>query len=415
MKNRRVVVTGIGVISPIGNDKDTFWKACCDGRSGVGYITLFDATDFDARIAAEVKDFNPSLFLSRKETKRMDRFVQFAVCAAKMSTQDSGLDLAKEDLLRIGVIVGSGIGGLDVMEEQHNNFLRGGPKKLSPFLIPMLIVNMAPGQISISLGLKGPNSCVATACSSGNHAIGDSLRIIQRGEADVMFAGGTEACITNLGVGGFCALKALSTRNDDPEKASRPFDKERDGFVMGEGAAVVVLEEYERAKRRGARIYAELTGYAMTSDAFHMTAPAPDGAGARRCMQEAIKDAGIQPADIDYINAHGTSTPLNDKTETRAVKEALGDAVARKISISSTKSMTGHLLGAAGGIEFAVLCMALHEGIIPPTINYVTTDPECDLDYTPNEVKRKPIEVAMSNSLGFGGHNATLIASRLDT
>ncbi|MBI2870352.1 MAG: beta-ketoacyl-ACP synthase II [Candidatus Omnitrophica bacterium] len=415
MTKRRVVVTGIGVISPIGSGIDAFWRACCEGKSGVSRITQFDATGFDTQIAAEVRGFDPSPFLLPKEAKRTDRFVQFAVAGAVMATEDAGLDLAKENLFRAGVVVGSGIGGLDVMEEQHNAYLKGGPGRLSPFLIPMLIVNMAPGQISIKLGLKGPNSCVATACSSGNHAIGDSLRIIQRGEADVMYAGGTEACITRLGVGGFCALKALSTRNDAPERASRPFDVGRDGFVMGEGAAIVILEELERARRRGARIYAELTGYGMTSDAYHMTAPAQDGEGASRCMLETMKDAGVHPADIDYINAHGTSTPLNDKMETLAIKSALGEKLARSVSISSTKSMTGHLLGAAGGIEFAITSLALYHGIIPPTINYENQDPECDLDYTPNKAEKKPIEVAMSNSFGFGGHNATLIARRLDS
>jgi 3-oxoacyl-[acyl-carrier-protein] synthase II len=413
MSKRRVVVTGIGVVSPIGNDKETFWKSCQEGRSGVGKITQFDATGFDAQIAAEVKDFDPSPFLAPKERKRTDRFVQFAVVSAKMAAKDAGLELEKEDLHRAGVVVGSGIGGLDVMEIQHNNYLAGGPGRLSPFLIPMLIVNMAPGQISISLGLKGPNLCVATACSSGNHAIGDSMRIIQNGEADIMFSGGTEACITTLGIGGFCALKALSRRNDEPQRASRPFDKERSGFVMGEGAAIVVLEEYERAKKRGAHIYAEITGYGRTADAYHMTAPSLDGDGARRCMEEAIKDAELKPADIDYINAHGTSTPLNDKIETKAIKDVFGADQARKVSISSTKSMTGHLLGAAGGIEFAICCLALDDGVIPPTINYENPDPECDLDYTPNKLVKKPIQVALTNSLGFGGHNATLILRRI--
>lgn len=409
--NRRVVVTGLGVVSPIGSSVEKFWGSLCEGKGGVGLITAFDATEFDSRISAEVKDLDPSLYISKKELRRMEKFVQYAVVASIMAVNDSGLNIANEDPYRIGVMVGSGIGSLRIIEEQYTVFLEKGPSRFSPFLIPMLIVNMAPGYIAITLKIKGPNSCVATACATGSHAIGDAFRIIQRGEADVMIAGGTESCITSLGIGGFCSMKALSTRNDDPEHASRPFDRDRDGFVMGEGSGVVILEELEHAKKRSSKIYAEVAGYGMTADAYHMTSPSPDGDGAAKAMELALKDARLNPEDISYINAHGTSTQLNDKVETMAIKKAFKD-YAKKVTISSTKSMTGHLLGAAGGVEFVVCCLAITNGVIPPTINYTTPDPECDLDYCPNIARRVPVTACLSNSLGFGGHNATLIVKK---
>ncbi|MDD5436025.1 MAG: beta-ketoacyl-ACP synthase II [Candidatus Omnitrophica bacterium] len=414
MQNRRrVVVTGLGAISPIGNTIDELWKSLLEGKSGVRRLTCFDPTHFTSKIAAEVRNFDPSPYLSPKEIRRMDRFVQFAVCSAKIAMADSGIHLDKEDRNNIGVLIGSGIGGLHTVEAEHRQYIALGPEKgpgrISPFLIPMLIVNMASGQTSITLGLKGPNSAVATACATSNHAIGDALRIIQRGEAEIMVCGGTEAATTHMGFGGFCALKALSTGyNDHPEKASRPFDKNRDGFVMGEGAGIIILEEAERAVKRGAKIYCELVGYGMSGDAYHMTAPDPDGDGGVRCMTAAIKDAGLKPKDVDYINAHGTSTYYNDKIETAAIKKVFGDH-AKKLAISSTKSVMGHLLGAAGGVELIASALAIKEGIIPPTINYETPDPECDLDYVPNKPRAAKIKVAMSNALGFGGHNAALI------
>lgn len=409
--DRRVVVTGLGVVSPVGSSIDKFWSSLCEGRGGVGFITAFDASDFDSKIAAEVKDFDPSLFISAKDIKRLEKFVQYALAASFMAVQDSELDIPKLDPYRIGVLVGSGIGSLRIIEEQHKVFLEKGPSRLTPYLIPMLIVNMAPGYIAINLRVKGPNSCVATACATGSHAIGDAYRIIQRGDADIMIAGGTESCVTHLGIGGFCAMKALSTRNDDPEHASRPFDRDRDGFVMGEGAGIVILEELEHAKKRQAKIYAEVAGYGMTADAYHMTAPCPDGDGAAKAMERALSDAKISPEDISYINAHGTSTQLNDKIETLAIKSVFR-AYAKKVPISSTKSMTGHLLGAAGGVEFIVCCLSICHNIIPPTINYATPDPDCDLDYCPNIARKIPVNVSLSNSLGFGGHNATLIAKK---
>ena len=403
------MVTGLGVISAVGNDVASFFSALQEGRSGTGPLTTFDASAFDSRIAAEVKGFDPAAYgFSTKEIRRMEKFVQYAVVTTKQAVTDAGLDLEKEDRNRMGVVVGSGIGSLHIIEEQHKVLLEKGPARLTPFLIPLLIVNEAAGQVSITFGLKGPNSCVATACASGSHAIGDAFRIIERGDADVMVTGGTESCITTLGVGGFCALKALSTRNDAPEKASRPFDRERDGFVMAEGAGIVILESLEHAKKRSANIYAEIVGYGMTADAYHMTAPDPDGEGAMRAMLLALKDAGINPQEVDYINAHGTSTALNDKIETLAIKRAFG-SYAKKLMVSSTKSMTGHLLGAAGGVEFVACCLAIKEGLVPPTINYEYPDPDCDLDYVPNTARRAKIEVAISNSLGFGGHNATLV------
>lgn len=413
MNDIRVVITGMGVITPIGNSVKDFWRANCEGKSGSGPITRFDATGFDTRFAAEIKDFDPLRYMSAKEVKRTARFCQIAIAASKEAIQDSGLELDKEDPYRIGVFVGSGIGGLDVIEEQHGILLSKGPSRMSVFTIPMLITNMAPGQISITFGLKGPNVSIATACASAAHAIGEAYYTIKTGEADVMITGGTEACITPTGVGGFCACKALSTRNDQPQKASRPFDRERDGFVMGEGAGILVLETLEHAKRRGANIYAELIGYGANGDAYHMTAPAPDGEAASRCMQLALDSARINPEDVDYINAHGTSTPLNDKIETMAIKKVFGDR-AYKIPISSTKSMTGHLLGAAGAVELIACVLAIKNGIIPPTINYEYPDPECDLDYVPNTPRDSRVDVALSNSLGFGGHNATLIVRRFE-
>lgn len=409
---KRVVVTGMGVISPLGNNLATFWQALKNSQSGIGRITSFDASKFDCRIAGEVKDFNPEEYgMSSKDTKRMAKFVQFAVACAKQVITNAGLDLDKLDTNRIGVVVGSGIGSLQTMEDEHNIYLAKGPSRLSPFLIPMLIVNEASGQIGINFGLKGPNSCVTTACASGSHAIGDAFRIITYGDADVMVCGGTESCITTLGVGGFCALKGLSTRNDEPQRASRPFDRERDGFVMAEGCGLVVLESLEHAHKRKANIIAEIVGYGMSCDAYHITAPDPEGEGAARAMTAALKDARLNPEDIDYINAHGTSTKLNDKIETQAIKRSFG-AYAKKVMVSSTKSMTGHLLGAAGGVEFVACVLSIRDGIIPPTINYEFPDPDCDLDYVPNLARKTNVDVCMSNSLGFGGHNASLIVKK---
>jgi 3-oxoacyl-[acyl-carrier-protein] synthase II len=412
MSEHRVVVTGLGAVTPMGNDVPAFWQALKNGRSGVGPLTTFDAAKFDSRIAGEVKGFDPVIYgLSSKDTRRMDKFVQYAVASAHQAVKQAGLDFSQEDPQRIGVLIGSGIGSLRIIEEQHMVYLEKGPGKLSPFLIPMLIVNEASGHVAITFGLKGPNSCIATACASGSHAIGDAFKILQRGDAEVMITGGTESCITHLGVGGFCALKALSLRNDNPQAASRPFDNERDGFVMAEGCGLVVLETLEHAKARKAEILAEITGYGCFCDAYHITAPDPDGSGAALAMTEALKDAGINCEEVDYINAHGTSTKLNDKVETLAIKKALGGQ-AKKVMVSSTKSMTGHLLGAAGGVEFVVCCLALQFGIVPPTINYQHPDPDCDLDYVPNTAREKKLNICMSNSLGFGGHNATLVVKR---
>lgn len=408
MGNRRVVVTGLGVISPVGNKIPDFWKALAEGKSGVTKLTKFDPAPFTSQIAAEVKNFDPTPYIPAKELRRMDIFVQYAMVAFKEMLNDSGLDMSREDPFMVGVLVGSGIGGLHTIEQQYKNYLEKGPSRISPFLIPMLIVNMASGQISITLGAKGPNYSVVTACASGNHAIGGAFHIIKKGEADLMITGGAEGCITPLGFGGFCAAKALSTRNNEPERACRPFDKERDGFIMGEGAGIILLEEEKHAKKRGAKIYAEITGYGMSSDAYHMTAPDPDGSGAAQSMKNALGDAGIKPKEVSYINAHGTSTQLNDKVETLAIKKVFGD-YAKKVPISSTKSETGHLLGAAGGIEAIASCLAIKENLIPPTINYEFPDPECDLDYVPNQARKAKVNVALSNSLGFGGHNATLI------
>jgi len=402
------VVTGAGAVTPVGNDVPTLWRTLLAGQSGIGPIRSFDAAAFESRIAGEVKGFDPARYLSPKEIKRSERFVQFAIAAAKQAVADAGLRLEQEDPFRCGAVIGTGIGSMHLIEEQHSALLAKGPKKLSPFMIPMLICNMAPGHVAIDLGLKGPNFCTTTACASGTHGVGEAFRILQRGGADVMLGGGTESCITPLTVGGFCALMALSRRDGDPTKASRPFDKERDGFVIGEGAGVVVLEELEHAKQRGARIYAEMVGYGATADAFHMTAPDPDGAGAAKAMALALEDARMSPGEVTYLNAHGTSTELNDKIETLAIKETFKDA-AKRVAVSSTKSMMGHLIGGAGGVEAVISVLAIHHGAMPPTINYEHPDPDCDLDYIPNQARQAPVEAALSNSLGFGGHNATVI------
>ncbi len=407
----RVVITGVGAVTPIGNTVSQAWSNLIKGVSGTDLLTQIPesiASHFHSRVSAEVKNFDPAKYVPAKQIKKSDRFVHFALAGTKMALEDSALNLLKEDLEQIGVLVGSGIGGLRTIEEQHKVLLEKGPERISPFLIPMLIVNMAPGQISIQYGLKGPNNCVATACATGSHAIGDAFKIIQRQEAIVMIAGGTESCITALGFGGFDAMKALSTHNESPKSASRPFDATRNGFVMGEGCGVVILEELGHALKRNAKIYAEIVGYGMTSDATHMTSPDPKGGGASRCMVRAMQDANVKPEQVDYINAHGTSTPLNDKVETLAIKNTFGPELSKKVMVSSTKSMTGHLLGAAGGVEAIFTVLAIKEGIIPPTINYKHPDPDCDLDYVPNEARAVKVKVALSNSLGFGGHNATI-------
>ncbi|MFH1691484.1 MAG: beta-ketoacyl-ACP synthase II [Candidatus Omnitrophota bacterium] len=405
---RRVVVTGFGAVSPLGNTSEELWQGLVSGKSGIDKITYFDASAYDAQIAGQVKNFNPEDFMSKKEVKHTEKFVHYAMAAAQECVAKAAFDFQQHDLTRFGVLIGSGIGSLRIIEEQHEVLLRRGPSKLTPFLIPMLIVNEASGHVSMRYGFKGPNSCVATACATGNHAIGDAYRIIQYGDADVMLAGGTEGAVTTLGVGGFCALKSLSRRNDEPQKASRPFDKDRDGFVMGEGAGLVILEEMQHALKRGAKIFCEVAGYGMSGDAYHITAPDPSGDGCVRAMRAALKDAFLTPQDISYVNAHGTSTYLNDKIETLALKKVFQDYV-KKLSVSSTKSMTGHLLGAAGGVEFIACCLAMQEGIVPPTINLDTPDPECDLDYVAHKARSVKISAAMSNALGFGGHNASLI------
>ncbi|MCG3175877.1 MAG: 3-oxoacyl-[acyl-carrier-protein] synthase 2 [Candidatus Omnitrophica bacterium] len=407
----RVVVTGLGAVTPVGNNVKDFWDSLVSGKSGVATIASFDASRFDSRIAAEVKAFDPNLSIPAKEAKRMERFTRFGVAAAAEALKDSGIQMDREDPAECGVIVGAGIGALGLIEETHTLLIEKGPDKLSPFLIPLMIINMASGWISILHNFRGPNLAVVTACATGTHAIGEAMRAIQHGQAKVMIAGGTEACITPLGIGGFCALRALSKRNDAPQAASRPFDAERDGFVMGEGAGVVVLEELEHAKARGAKIYCELVGYAMNGDAYHMTAPRPDGEGAARCMALTLKDAGLNPQDVQYINAHGTSTELNDKIETLAIKTVFGDH-AKDLMINSTKSMTGHTLGAAGGIEFVAMCLSVDRQELHPTINLSSPDPECDLDYVPNTARKAKVEAALSNSLGFGGHNTSLAVKR---
>ncbi|PJW15041.1 beta-ketoacyl-[acyl-carrier-protein] synthase II [Geobacillus sp. Manikaran-105] len=407
MEKRRVVVTGIGAVTPLGNDAETTWKNIIAGQSGIDIVTRVNPDDFPAKVAAEVKDFDPSLFIDRREARKMDRFTQFAVAAALMAVKDANLNIHESNAERVGVWIGSGIGGMETFEQQFEIFQQRGYRRVSPFFVPMMIPDMAAGQVSIILGAKGMNSCTVTACATGANSIGDAFRVIQRGDADVMIAGGTEAPITKMSFAGFCANTALST-NPDPKTASRPFDKNRDGFVMGEGAGIIVLEELEHALRRGAKIYAEIVGYGATADAYHITAPAPGGEGGVRAMRLALQDAGLQPEDIDYINAHGTSTEYNDKYETIAIKEVFGDH-AYKLAISSTKSMTGHLLGATGAVEAIFSVLAIRDGVIPPTINYETPDPECDLDYVPNEARRQTVRAVLSNSFGFGGHNATLI------
>ena len=411
--NRRVVITGMGLICGSGNTKEEVWSNLLAGRSAVAPVTRFDISAFPVRIAGEVKDFDPLKFIEKKEVKKMDPFIHYAVAASQEAMDDSGLRVTEANCTRLGTYIGSGIGGFGTIEREHEKYLRGGPGKISPFFIPAAIVNLAAGQVSIRFGLKGPNSATCTACSTGAHAVGDSFKIIQRGDADAMVCGGAEAAITPMGVGGFAAMRALSTRNEDPEHASRPFDADRDGFVIGEGAGVLVLEELEHALARGAKIYAEMAGYGMSSDAFHITQPSENGDGAVRVMTNAIKDAGIEPHEVDYINAHGTSTFYNDRLETLAIKSVFGDS-AYSIPVSSTKSMMGHLLGAAGGVEAGVIALALRDQIIPPTANLEKPDPDCDLDYVPNVARRRPMRFALSNSFGFGGTNAAVIMKRYD-
>lgn len=405
---RRVVVTGVGMLTPVGMDTETTWEGLINGKSGIGPLTFFEDKDFPTQIAGEIKGFEAAQYIELKEIKKMDRFIHLAIAASQMAMDDAGLKTTPENADRVGVMVGAGIGGLPAIERYYKAYLEKGYRKISPFMIPMLIINEASGQISIRFGAKGPNSAVVTACATGTHCIGDSFKMIQRGDADAMIAGGTESCICPIGMGGFCAMKALSTRNDEPQRASRPFDAQRDGFVMGEGAGVVILEELEFAQKRGARIYAEVIGYGLSGDAYHLTTPAPNGEGAARCLSMAVKDAGISPMDMGYINAHGTSTKYNDEYETMAVKTVFGDH-AYKIPMSSTKSMTGHLLGAAGGVEAVITILAMERGVLPPTINLENPDPECDLDYIPNKARKAAVDVAMSNSFGFGGTNASLI------
>ena len=407
MDKTRVVITGLGAVTPLGNTAEEFWTSLTQGKSGIGPITRFDSTGFGTRIAGEVKGFDALKYVDKKDDRKLDLYLKYALACAVMAVEDAGLDPAKEDGNRFGVLVGSGIGGLGTLLDSHKTLLDKGPDRVSPFFIPMLIINMASGLISMRFGARGPNSSVVTACATGNHAIGDATRIIQRGDADVMIAGGAEAIIIPLTIAGFCQMKAMSTRNDEPTKASRPFDAERDGFVAGEGGGLVVLESLEHARRRDARIYAEVVGYGMTGDAHHMTAPDPEGDGAARAMTAALKDAALEPQAVNYINAHGTSTPYNDKFETIAIKRVFGEH-AKRLPVSSTKSMTGHLLGAAGGIEAVATTLTIYRGVLPPTINYEKPDPECDLDYVPNQARKQDVEVALSNAFGFGGTNAIL-------
>lgn len=408
MSKRKVVVTGLGAVTPLGLDATSSWQALIDGNSGVGYITQFDANDYPVKIAAEVKGFDPTKYIEPKEVKKMDRFIHFAIAATQMALEDSGLKINDENSERIGIVIGSGMGGLPAIEYYHKILLERGWKRVSPFFIPMVIVNLAAGQISLKYGIKGPNLAVTTACATGNHSIGEAFRMIQYGDADVMIAGGAEAVITPMAVAGFSIMRALSTRNEEPTKASRPFDINRDGFVMGEGAGIIILEELEHALKRGAKIYSELAGYGMSSDAYHITAPSPEGEGGARCMKMALNDAGVKPEEVDYINAHGTSTKQGDELETQAIKTVFGEH-AYKICVSSTKSMTGHLLGAAGGVEAIFTILSIYNGIVPPTINLDNPDPECDLDYVPYKMRKKEIKCAMTNSFGFGGTNASLV------
>ncbi len=409
----RVVITGMGVVSPIGIGIKKFKEALFAGKSGVRRITCFDPSPYRSQMAGEVRDFNPQQYLSPKEIKRMDRFTQLGIVAAEEAIKGAEIDFEKEDPTKIGVLVGSGVGGLSTIEREETILLEKGPQRVSPFLIPMLITDIASAQISIRYGLSGPNFSISTACATGNHSIGEAFKIVQRGDAEIMIAGGTEAAITPLGLAGFCSMRALSTRNEEPEKASRPFDRERDGFVIGEGAGIVVLERLSRAKKRGASILGEIIGFGMSADAYHVTQPVEDGRGIKEAMMKALRDAEISPEEVGYINAHGTSTPLNDKMETRAIKDVFG-TYAYQIPISSTKSMTGHLLGATGGVELIACLLALNEGIIPPTINYENPDPECDLNYVPNQAREAKIKIALSNSMGFGGHNAVLVVRKYE-
>jgi 3-oxoacyl-[acyl-carrier-protein] synthase II len=412
MSKRRVVITGMGMISPLGNDMASSWDAIVNSRSGLGPITSFDASQFTTRIAGEIRDFDPTVYMSPKDVKKMDAFIHYGIAASLMAMEDSGLEVTEQNAERIGAIVGAGIGGILGIEEQTAKYLEGGPRKISPFYIPSTIINMLPGQLSIMKGIKGPNFSAVSACATSNHSIGMAMRMIQYGDADVMIAGGAERGSSPTSVGGFCSMKAMSTRNDDPQAASRPWDKDRDGFVLGDGAGVLMLEEYEHAKARGARIYCELAGFGASSDAYHMTAPSENGEGPARCMKSAMKDAGVNAEQVDYLNAHGTSTPLGDLAETLAMKRALGDH-AYKTMVSSTKSMTGHLLGAAGGVEAIFSVLAIDRGIIPPTINLENPGEGCDLDYVPNVAREKKIDVAMSNGFGFGGTNGTLVFKRI--
>ena len=413
MEKRRVVVTGVGLVTALGTGTEETWKGLCDGRSGVGPISRFDSTEFSTRIAAEVKDFDPLKWFDKKDLKKMDFFIYYAVAAADFAMKQSGLVIDPAVSERVGVFIGSGIGGFTVIEREHKALLEGGPRKISPFFIPSSIINLAAGQVSIRFGARGPNSAPCTACSSGAHAVGDAFRVISRGDADAMICGGSEAAITPMGVGGFAAMRALSTRNDEPERASRPFDAERDGFVVGEGAGVLVIEELEHAKQRGAKIVAELVGYGMSGDAFHITLPPDDGRGAHRVMLNALTDAGVKPEEVGYINAHGTSTPPNDRIESHAIKQLFGEH-AKSLAVSSTKSMIGHLLGAAGAVEAGISCLVVERGMLPPTINYENPDPDCDLDYVPNQMRRKDVRFALSNSFGFGGTNASLLFKRYE-
>ncbi len=410
---RRVVITGVGLVTPVAVGTEESWKGLVEGRSGIGPITRFDASTFATRFAGEVRGFEPTRWMTAREAKTVDRFIQLAIAAGTMAVEDAGIKIDGELAERVGCYVGAGLGGLETLEDTHTTLGQKGPRHgISPFFVPQIIINLAPGQLSIRFGAKGPNMSHVSACSSSAHAIGEASRAIERGDADVMIAGGAEATVTPLGVGGFNSMRARSTRNDQPDKASRPFDRDRDGFVISEGAGIVILEEHEHARKRGAKFLAEVRGYAASADAHHITAPAPQGEGAQRCMRLALKDAGLGPADVTYINAHGTSTKMNDANETLAIKKLFGDH-ARKLMVSSTKSMTGHMLGAAGGVETAICALAISRGVIPPTINYTTPDPECDLDYVPNTARELRVGVALSNSFGFGGTNACLVLSRL--
>ncbi|WP_080874986.1 beta-ketoacyl-ACP synthase II [Oceanobacillus timonensis] len=412
MVEKRVVITGLGAVTPVGNDVATMWESIRNGKSGIDFVTKVDKELFTAKAAAEVKDFDPNAYMDKKDARKMDPFTQFAVAAAKMAVEDAKLEITEENANRIGVWIGSGIGGMKTWEEQHSKFLEKGPKRVSPFFVPMMIPDMAAGQVSIQLGAKGINSCTVTACSSGANSIGDAFKAVQRGDADVMITGGTEAPISDMAFAGFSSAKALST-TDDPKKACRPFDKDRNGFVMGEGSGILIIESLESAKERGAEIYAEIVGYGATGDAYHITAPAESGEGAARAMQQAIADAHLTSDEIDYVNAHGTSTDLNDKYETQAIKTVFGEK-ASSLAISSTKSMTGHLLGAGGAVESIISIKAIVDGVVPPTINYETPDPECDLDYVPNEAREQEVNAVISNSLGFGGHNVALVFKKYE-